>query len=107
MIKVRFITHEGEETEVEAMAGTSLMRAAVDNGIPEILAECDGACSCATCHIFVDESRSNQLPEPGSMELAMVEYAVDYNPERSRLSCQIAVTDKLDGMIVHLPESQN
>lgn len=107
LIRIKFISHDGQETEVQTTAGTSVMRAAIDNGVSGIVAECGGACSCATCHVFVDEIWFRKLPEPGSMEQAMVEYAVGYNPEKSRLSCQLAVTEELDGLVLHTPESQD
>ena len=102
---VRFISHDGYEQDVHVASGTSLMHAAVDNGVPGILAECGGACSCATCHCYVDEAWLGRLPEAGEVEAQMLDFVTDAEPT-SRLSCQITVDDTLDGLVVRLPASQ-
>lgn len=105
MPTVNFLTHDGQERIVEAEAGSSLMQAAVDNGIDEILAECGGACSCATCHCYIDPAWANRLEAADDTEKQLVECALNPN-EFSRLSCQVTVTEELDGIVVNLPESQ-
>lgn len=105
MPRIIFISHDGREQEVDAVAGVSVMQAAVDNCIDGILAECGGACSCATCHCFVDEPWLDKLPPADPLELQMIECALDPQPN-SRLSCQLAISDDLDGLIVRLPPRQ-
>ena len=105
MTRIRFIEHDGTEHEVQAQDGRSLMLAAVDNLVPGIDADCGGECACATCHVILPEDDYETLGPPGDTE----EQMLDLNPERSatsRLSCQIPVTDALDGLTVHLPEFQ-
>ena len=105
MPSVKFISHDGNEKEVHVAAGTTVMHAAVDNGVSGILADCGGACSCATCHCFVDEAWLGKLGQPDDVEAQMLDFVLDPQPN-SRLSCQIVVTDELDGIIVNLPASQ-
>lgn len=105
MPKVTFITADGGEHEVEANAGATLMQTAVDNGIDAIVAECGGACSCATCHCYVDEEWAAKTGEPDDIEKSMLDFVMEPQPT-SRLSCQITVTDDLDGLVVRLPASQ-
>ena len=102
---VNFVNHDGTINEVEVTAGTSLMQAAVDNGIDSIIAECGGACSCATCHCYIDDAWVEAVGQPGDTEKDMLECVLDPQPT-SRLSCQVEVTDALDGLVVKLPESQ-
>jgi len=105
MPKISFKNAAGEVTEIEAQVGESLMQAAVDNGVDEILAECGGACACATCHCYVDSDWAAKLPAADDMEQEMLKSS-EYHQEGSRLSCQITVTEEMDGMEVGLPESQ-
>ena len=98
MAKIRFIEHTGEEHEVEAKAGGSVMLAALTNGVPGIDADCGGACSCATCHVFV-EAGDKTLPEMSEDEDDLLESS-DHRGEGSRLSCQIPLTAELDGLKV-------
>ena len=105
MVKIKYIAFDGTETEVEADDHLSIMSAAVNNGIPGIVAECHGACCCSTCHVYVDPAWYARLPEPTDPDLAMLEFALD-TKDTSRLACQIKITDELDGLIVHTPESQ-
>jgi 2Fe-2S ferredoxin len=105
MPKVTFITHDGAEHVVDAQEGMSLMNAAIDNLVSGIDADCGGECSCATCHVYVNEEWMPKVGTPGHREEEML----DLNPEResnSRLSCQVAVTDDLDGLVVRVPEFQ-
>lgn len=105
MPKITYIAADGTRSEVEAKLGDSVMLTAVNNNVPGIVAECGGACSCATCHVHVDPDWFDKLPEPEDMEKDMLEFAVDPN-ETSRLGCQITVTNDLDGLVVRTPESQ-
>ena len=102
---VTFITHDGESREVKVEVGTTIMQAAVDNGIDAIVAECGGSCSCATCHCYIDEAWFEKAGSPGDIEKDMIDCALD-PAETSRLSCQVTITDELDGLVVRLPESQ-
>jgi len=101
MAKVTFVTRLGEKIDVLAEPGQSLMQAAHSEGVEGILAECGGNCSCATCHIILDEHWMKRLGEPEALEANMLEFA-DGVAKTSRLSCQIEVTEQLDGMIVHV-----
>ncbi|MYK28280.1 MAG: cytochrome P450 [Gammaproteobacteria bacterium] len=101
MATVTFVTHSGEKIDVQAETGQSLMQAAHSEGVDGILAECGGSCSCATCHVILDEHWMKQLGEPEALEANMLEFA-DGASATSRLSCQIEVTEQLDGMIVHV-----
>jgi len=105
MANITLIEHDGTEHKIEAQNGLSVMNAALDNLVPGIDADCGGECSCATCHIMVNEAWMAKVGQPSEAEESML----DLNPERqsnSRLSCQIEVTDELDGLIVNLPEFQ-
>ena len=105
MINITFVSHDGQSREVFAEAGSSLMDTAMYHGLEGVVADCGGACSCATCHVYIDPQWAAQLPAPDEDELALLEFAVA--PEKhSRLSCQIKITDKLDGMVVRTPQSQ-
>lgn len=102
---IKFIDHDGTEHEVHVAAGTNIMRAAVDNGISGILADCGGVCSCATCHCYIDEAWQDKTGAPDEVEEQMLDFVLEPQPN-SRLSCQIEVDDSLDGLVVHLPASQ-
>ena len=102
---ITFTTHDGKATEVQVESGANLMQAAIDNGIDAILGECGGSCSCATCHCYVDKAWTSKTGEPSGMEKDMLDCVLEPR-ESSRLSCQIEVTDALDGLVIHLPESQ-
>lgn len=105
MPKIKFIEHNGTERVVEAEVGMTVMEAAIKNTIPGIDAECGGACSCATCHVYVADDWREAVGDPEEMEEDMLDFAADVRPS-SRLSCQIKVTDKLDGLTVTTPERQ-
>ena len=105
MVKILFIEHNGTEHPVEAKPGSSVMLAAVTNGVPGIDADCGGACSCATCHVYVSEEWQAKLDEITPMEEAMLSLSSDRKPN-SRLSCQLPVTAELDGLVVTTPEFQ-
>ena len=105
MPKITFIEHNGTEHLVDAAAGESLMRAAVDNRVDGIVADCGGNCSCATCHVYIEATWRERIPPASNEERDMIECALHVE-EHSRLSCQILVTPALDGLIVRIPVSQ-
>jgi ferredoxin, 2Fe-2S len=105
MVKIIFRDHTGHTRDVEAEDGSTVMEAAIRNGIPGILAECGGACACATCHVYVDEAFMPLVGEPAPMEEDMLDFAFDVRPN-SRLSCQVRVRENLDGLIVTTPQKQ-
>ena len=106
MPQVTYIEHDGTEHRVEVEKGLSVMRGAVDNGVPGIDADCGGQCACATCHVFVDEAWSARTGSPDEQEESMLSFAATAQPN-SRLSCQITVNGELDGLVVRLPEAQH
>ncbi len=106
MVKINFRKTGEIERSVEVPAGTTLMEAARDNNVAGIVAECGGACACATCHVYVDEACLNQIPKMEDMEQDMLEFASDLDPLRSRLSCQIQITEDLDDLTVQIPANQ-
>jgi 2Fe-2S ferredoxin len=105
MAKITYIAADGSHYEVEAETGSTVMENAIRNGVPGIEAECGGACACATCHVYVDEMFKEVVGEPEPMEEDMLDFAYDVRPT-SRLSCQIRVSDELDGLTVTVPERQ-
>ena len=105
MPRVTYIDIDGSARTVEAQAGMSVMEAAVKADIPGIVAECGGACSCATCHVYVDQEWVARAGPPSVTEAAMLEFAADPRPN-SRLACQIALRDELDGLTVRTPAQQ-
>ena len=105
MPAIIFIEYNGTEHRVEAQVGSTAMVAAVNGGVPGVLADCGGACSCATCHGYVDEAWVGQLPPAGADELDMLGGALDVS-DTSRLTCQIKITENTDGLIIRLPKSQ-
>ena len=105
MAKIKYIEHNGKEHEVDVANGLSVMEGAVQNDIPGIDADCGGGMACATCHVYVKEDWFNRLPVKAIGEDDMLDQA--YEPKsNSRLSCQISVSDELNGLVVHLPEKQ-
>ncbi|KQZ73775.1 2Fe-2S ferredoxin [Sphingopyxis sp. Root214] len=105
MAKIIFIEPDGTERAVDAQAGTSLMEAAVNNGVDGIEADCGGVCACATCHVYVAAEWLQAAGPRTDIEEAMLDLAHEPR-DSSRLSCQVRVTDALDGLIVSIPESQ-
>jgi ferredoxin, 2Fe-2S len=105
MPRITFIQHDGTEQTFDVASGQSVMQAAMGNSVNGIIADCGGSCSCATCHVYVDETWRDRIPPATSAEKDMVECALHVQ-EGSRLSCQIKVVDELDGLVVRLPESQ-
>ena len=106
MAKVTYIEHNGTSHTIEVRNGLSVMEGAVKNNLPGIDADCGGACACATCHVYVDEAWTAQTGSPSAMEESMLDFASEVLPT-SRLSCQITVTDALDGLVVRMPASQH
>jgi 2Fe-2S ferredoxin len=105
MPKITYIDQEGTARTVEAEVGATVMEAAVQNDIPGILAVCGGSCSCATCHVYLAAEWYEKLGEPGLDEADMLDTAHDLK-ETSRLSCQIMVSEELDGLTVTTPPRQ-
>lgn len=105
MAKVTFIQPDGSSQIVSAAPGATVMETAVDNDIEGIVAECGGACSCATCHVYVAEEWLDRLPPMSGQEDGMLDCALERRGN-SRLSCQLEVTDAIDGLVVTVPEEQ-
>jgi len=105
MPKITFIDFEGTERAVNGNVGDSVMEAATSNDLPGIDADCGGACACATCHVYVGEDWTALVGKPEDLEAEMLD-VVDEIKDNSRLSCQIKITDEMDGLVVHTPESQ-
>src|SRR6201986_3417234 len=105
MPKITFITADGQTFETEGEVGATVMETAIMHGVPGIIAECGGACTCATCHVYVDDAWTEMVGGPSMMEEDMLDFAYAVKPT-SRLSCQIKVKDALDGLVVHVPSRQ-
>ncbi len=105
MAKITFVQPDGSQATVEAANGITVMEAAKLNVIDGIEAECGGACACATCHVYVDDAWKEKTGTPSQMEEDMLDFAFDVR-DTSRLSCQIKVSDDLDGLVVRIPEKQ-
>lgn len=106
MPRLTFVSPDGNETTVEASAGDSVMQAALAGNVEGIVAECGGAMMCATCHVYVADDWAPQTGTASDGERAMLDFAASEVKPTSRLSCQIAITDELDGLTVHLPDAQ-
>jgi ferredoxin, 2Fe-2S len=106
MARITYIEHNGTEHTVEVPTGLTVMEGARDNGIPGIEADCGGACACSTCHVYVHPDWVAKLPHKESMEEDMLDFAWNPDPSRSRLTCQLKVSDALDGLVVQMPEKQ-
>jgi 2Fe-2S ferredoxin len=105
MTKVTFIDASGVSRQVEAQVGSTMMETALRNSVPGIEAECGGACACATCHVYVADEWTEKVGKPSQMEEDMLDFAADVRPN-SRLSCQIKVTEALDGLVLTTPAKQ-
>ncbi|MEM9669107.1 MAG: 2Fe-2S iron-sulfur cluster-binding protein [Pseudomonadota bacterium] len=105
MVTIIFRDHHGSEETVDANIGETIMETAIRNSVPGIDADCGGACACATCHVYIEESALSKLPPADSMETAMLDFA-DHVQPNSRLSCQVTVASNLEGIVVVTPESQ-
>jgi 2Fe-2S ferredoxin len=106
MPKITYIEFDGTEHTVDVRNGLTVMEGAIKNNVPGIDADCGGACACATCHVYVDEAWREKTGKASAMEESMLDFAQNVEPN-SRLSCQIKVTDQLDGLIVRMPEEQH
>lgn len=106
MPKITYIEASGKEHVVDAPVGQTVMEAAVKHAVPGIDAEWGGAWACATCHVYIDEAWREKTGEQSGMEQSMLDFANDVEAN-SRLSCQIKVTEALDGLVVRLPKSQH
>ena len=104
MPKITYVTTDGERHEIEVENGYSIMEGAINNDIDGIVAECGGACACATCHAYIDDQWLDKLPEMDDMEDSMLDAAFE-RKANSRLSCQIEVSDELDGLVVYVAEN--
>tara|TARA_B100000029_G_scaffold241174_1_gene238394 strand:+ start:451 stop:771 length:321 start_codon:yes stop_codon:yes gene_type:complete len=105
MPKITYIEHNGKTHTINVHNNLSVMEGAIQNNIPGIDADCGGACACATCHVYVDKKWFDKLPKKEDAEEDMLDMAFEPN-EFSRLSCQITVSDELDGMVVKMPSKQ-
>jgi ferredoxin, 2Fe-2S len=106
MPKITFISHAGKAHTVDVPLGTTVMRAAVDNGVPGIDGDCGGQCACATCHVFIEPEWLAKTGMRTESESGMLEFA-DGTLPNSRLGCQIELTAALDGLTVRMPEGQH
>ena len=105
MAKIKYIEFNGNEHEIEVSNGLTVMEGAIKNKIPGIDADCGGACACATCHVYVDNKWIEKLSPKDDSEEDMLDFAFEVK-SNSRLSCQITVSDELDGLVVNIPEKQ-
>jgi 2Fe-2S ferredoxin len=103
--KITYIEHDGTPHTVEAEVGSTVMETAIRNDVPGIVAECGGGCSCATCLVHVDEAWVGRLNPRSEEEETQLDFAYDVR-SNSRLSCQIKVTEELDGLVMHTPAYQ-
>lgn len=106
MPKVVYQLLDGDELLVDVPAGTSVMMGALQSGVSGIEAECGGCLSCATCHVYLDQTWYDRLDAPGDMELSMLDAVSAERRPTSRLSCQIEMSEALDGLVVYVPASQ-
>jgi 2Fe-2S ferredoxin len=106
MPKITYIEYSGKEHHVEMPLGYTIMEGAVKNSIPGIDADCGGSCACATCHVYVDENYLSKIQAAQEAEKDMLDFVNDPN-NNSRLSCQIIITNDLDGIIVRMPKKQS
>ena len=106
MPKIVFVDADGTEHTVEGKAGISIMANAIANNIDGIEAECGGSCMCATCHCFIEDDLAAKIPAMESDEDEMLGFAAEERRPSSRLSCQVTMTDELDGIVIHLPAEQ-
>jgi len=105
MARITYIEFNGTPHTIDVPPGQSVMEGAVRNGVPGIDADCGGNCACATCHVFIESDWQAKIPQPDENERSMLEYVQNAKPS-SRLSCQIAVTTALDGLVVMMPPNQ-
>ncbi len=106
MPTIHYILKDGSTRSIEAKPGASVMETAIHHNVRGIDAECGGSCSCATCHVYVDDGFIERLPPPDDMESELLDGVASERLRGSRLSCQIAMTAELDGLTVRIPQSQ-
>ncbi|EIM75396.1 rhodocoxin [Nitritalea halalkaliphila LW7] len=106
MPQITYIDSDGNKHQVELPLGATIMEGAVQNDIKGIIAECGGSCMCATCHCYIGEKYLDKLPEMEEEEDEMLEGAVAPRTERSRLGCQVRISNALDGLVVEIPQEQ-
>ena len=106
MAKITYHTHDSKTHTIDVQNGLTVMEGAIQNDIPGIDADCGGSMACATCHVYIDDKWFDKLPKAEEAEIDMIDMA--FNPKKnSRLSCQIIVSDILDGLVVNIPEKQS
>ena len=106
MAKINYVTHDNQTYSVDVQNGLTVMEGAVQNDVPGLDADCGGGMACATCHVYVDEDWMQKLPQKDDGEEDMLDMA--FEPKKnSRLSCQIIVSDELDGLVVNIPSKQS
>jgi len=105
MPKVTYITPDKTKHEVDVETGYSIMEGAINNNIDGIVAECGGACACATCHSYVDAAWIDKIPAMDDMEDSMLDAAFE-RKDNSRLTCQIEMSDELDGIVIHVADNE-
>ena len=106
MPTITYVLKDGSRKDVASASGKTLMEVAIANNVRGIDAECGGCCSCATCHVYIDAPWAELLPAPDDMEHELLDGVGAERRPASRLSCQIVVNDALDGLVVHVPETQ-
>jgi ferredoxin, 2Fe-2S len=106
MAKITYVHPTGTRTVIDVPAGNSVMRGAVLNGVDGIVGQCGGGASCGTCHVYLDPDNTRPLPDMHPVEDELLYGTASERTADSRLSCQLPVTDELDGLVVHLPPAQ-
>ena len=106
MAKIKYIDFQGNSKTIEIENGLTVMEGAIQNNIPGIDADCGGSMACATCHVYVEEKWFNKIPKAEEAEVDMIDMAIEPK-KNSRLSCQIIVSDELDGLTVMTPKKQS
>jgi ferredoxin, 2Fe-2S len=104
--KITYVEHNGAAHVLDIAPGKTLMEGARDNNVTGIVADCGGACACSTCHVYIDEAWVERMPPLSEIEKDMLEFAAEPVEHLSRLSCQIKISDGMDGLIVKMPKSQ-
>ena len=107
MPTIHYILKDGTSRSIDAKAGSSVMENAIRGNIRGIDAECGGSCSCATCHVYVDDAFIDRLPAPDDLEGELLDGVASERQPGSRLSCQLTMTAELDGLTVRVPETQS
>ena len=106
MTKITYFDKKGNSKTIDVENGLTVMEGAIQNNIPGIDADCGGSMACATCHVYVEEKWLNKIPKAEEAEVDMIDMAIEPK-KNSRLSCQIIISDELDGLTVTTPEKQS